>query len=166
MKFYSCFPCFDNNNLSLQTPRCLKDIKREIGNLDKEYDECNQILGQGNLDGFGKALLNLNPSHSQDQSILKKTINNECISYFLGLPRLCPAKVLGESRRQNENRNCGVLVSGKHLSIVSLLLSPSTPPRCSTAASFETKIRPEAQDGSGTIFGQNWPADIMVSFLI
>ena len=38
-------------------PRCIKTLQDQIGSLDKEYDKCNLIWAQGEVDKFGETLL-------------------------------------------------------------------------------------------------------------
>ena len=38
-------------------PRSIKNLQEQIGLLDKEYDKCNLIWAQGEIDKFGEQLL-------------------------------------------------------------------------------------------------------------
>ena len=38
-------------------PRCIKTLQDQIGSLDKEYDKCNLIWAQGEVDKVGETLL-------------------------------------------------------------------------------------------------------------
>ena len=41
-------------------PRCIKTLQDQISSLDKEYDKCNLVWAQGEVEKFGESLLRSN----------------------------------------------------------------------------------------------------------